>query len=129
MWIERAKPLNHTSSRSNPGEYKPVEIEQVRTEVPPDNFEKFAEYHKLKLVVNESLGRERPVFQVQFSGAEDGKLVEVAERGMLRGEYGIGPTQREAIEDYKRNIAGKNLAVGSWGEDKGRRFWCPKEWK
>ena len=87
---------------------------RIRRElVPESSVEAFAGENWLEMVVTErkmdAWQRRRGLkrFIARFADAE------VSEGGLLRGEYGTGDTEQEAILDYARRISCERLIVGA----------------
>lgn len=83
--------------------------------VPEQAFEAFADEHRLTLIVVERRMDDwqrrqcLPRFYAHF------KDVEVKDGHILRGEFGNGHTEDEAIADYAAAISGAWLVVDAYG--------------
>lgn len=82
--------------------------------VPESTLDEFAQKHGLVIVVTERRmdrwQREHGLcrYVAMFQGAE------VASGGLLRGEYGEGNTEEEAIRNYAEVISHERLIVGAF---------------
>lgn len=101
-----------------------MKIETIRVGGGPVRFEDFADKYDLVMEVCERSGEwigTSGQFYAKFRG------VEVMEPGVLVGAYGNGPTPTGAIEEYRRALAGKRIAINA-GSLERVNVDCPTEW-
>ena len=93
----------------------------------PIYFDQFASAHGLNLIVKyrQTLPKgadERSRFYAAFDRAE------VKHGGMLKGEYGDGPTPEEATKAYAQALRGQLLVIDAYKSSR-REIRCPSEWE
>ena len=92
----------------------------------PRKFSEFVDKHGVGLVVKErprgTMADEDCRYHADFL-----ELVEIKEGGMLKGCFGNGRTPEKAIEELKRNVAGRLLVKNA--NSAGRiEFRAPNDW-
>lgn len=85
-------------------------------------FDYFAVQYNLTMNITERpIGNGLPRYVAQFYD------VEISDGFFLRGAYGEGNTEAEAISRYAQKLRGNRIVISAGSQDR-REVQCPNEW-